>query len=46
MASVLPYHDIVPIEDARPDGISDEEYMEYQLKLMENSHQTSISRRI
>ena len=41
LASVLPYHDIVPIDDARPDGISDEEYMEYQLKLMESSHQTS-----
>lgn len=41
MASLLPYHDIVPLEDARPDGISDEEYMKYQLKLMENSHQTS-----
>lgn len=41
MAALFPFHDIVPLEDARPDGISDEQYMEYQLKLMENSHQTS-----
>src|SRR5690606_2570043 len=38
---VLPYHDLVPIEEARPDGISDEDYMHYQLKLMESSHHSS-----
>lgn len=41
LAKILPYHDLVPIEDARPDGISDEDYMNLQLKLMESSHHSS-----
>ena len=42
LAKALAYHDIIPIEDARPEGISDEEYMRHQLHLMENSQQASM----
>lgn len=41
MGKILPYHEIVPIQEARPDGISDEDYMHLQLKLMESSHHSS-----
>lgn len=40
-AKFLSYHEIVPIEDARPEGITDKEYMHYQLMLMENSQDSS-----
>src|SRR5690625_6857709 len=42
-AKFYTFNEIIPIEDARPEGISDEEYMQYQLQLMENSHQASIA---
>lgn len=42
-AKFLPYHEIMPLKDARPEGISDEEYMQYQLHLMDTSQQASIS---
>src|SRR5699024_10087539 len=41
LAKFLDFHDIMPIEEARPEGITDEEYMRHQLKLMENSQQSS-----
>lgn len=41
-AKYLSFHEIVPIEEARPKGISDEEYMRYQYMLMENSQHASM----
>lgn len=41
-AKILPYHEMVPIEEARPEGITDEEYMHYQLMLMEGSQHSSM----
>lgn len=37
------HREIVPIEEARPQGMTDEQYMNYQLRLMENSHNASIA---
>src|SRR5699024_12470910 len=34
---------VVPLKEVRPEGISDEEYMEYQLHLMDNSQHGSIA---
>lgn len=41
-AKLQSFHEIVPIAEARPEGISDEEYMHHQLMLMENSQHSSI----
>src|SRR5690625_2951727 len=41
-ALVSPHHDILPLEDVRPEGISEEEYMHAQLQLMESSQQASM----
>lgn len=41
LAKFRAFHEIVPIEEARPEGISDDEYMRHQLMLMENSQQAS-----
>lgn len=41
-AKYLSFHEIVPLKEARPEGISDEEYMHHQLMLMENSQHSSI----
>ncbi len=40
-AKLASYHEVVPLEVARPEGISDEDYNELQLKMMENSQNTS-----
>lgn len=40
-AKLSSYHEVVPLEVARPEGISDEDYNELQLKMMENSQNTS-----
>lgn len=42
IAQFKPYDDIVPITEARPHGISDEEYLKSQLNLMENSQEASL----
>lgn len=42
LAKVLPYHEIVPLEEARPEGMTDEQYMQHQLFLMENSQHASM----
>lgn len=42
LAKLLPFHEIVPIEEARPEGITDKEYMHYQLMLMDNSQSSSM----
>ncbi len=41
LAKLRAFHEIIPIEEARPEGISDEEYMRHQMMLMENSQQSS-----
>lgn len=41
LAQFLSYREIIPIEDARPQGETDEEYLQRQLYLMENSQQSS-----
>src|SRR5690625_7869353 len=40
-AKLLSFHEITPEEDARPEGISNEDYLRLQLKMMENSQNTS-----
>lgn len=40
-AKLLPHHQILPIEEVRPEGISDDEYMHAQLQMMENSQEAS-----
>ena len=41
-AKILPHHDILPLEQVRPKGVTDEEYMHAQLQLMESSQQASL----
>ncbi|MFC3040227.1 SepM family pheromone-processing serine protease [Virgibacillus xinjiangensis] len=41
MAKVLPHHDILPLNQVRPHGISEEQYMEAQLEMMESSQEAS-----
>ncbi|MFD2628279.1 SepM family pheromone-processing serine protease [Oceanobacillus kapialis] len=40
-AKLLPHHEILPIEEVRPEGITDDEYMHAQLQMMENSQEAS-----
>lgn len=40
-AKLLPFHEIMPLDEARPAGISDDDYLRLQLKMMENSQNTS-----
>ncbi|WP_096269986.1 SepM family pheromone-processing serine protease [Paucisalibacillus globulus] len=41
LAHILPHHDILDIKDVRPEGISDDEYFQAQLRMMENSQEAS-----
>lgn len=41
LAKILPYHEILALKDVRPEGVTDEEYLQMQLQLMENSQQSS-----
>ena len=41
LAKILPHHEILPIHAVRPEGISDEEYMQAQLQMMEGSQEAS-----
>lgn len=41
MAKLSTYHDVLPIEEALPEGFTDEEYHYYQLKMMEDSKTAS-----
>lgn len=41
IAKFHPHEEIVPLEEAIPEDVSDEDYRTYQLKLMENSQQSS-----
>lgn len=42
MAKVLPHHEIHPIEEIRPEGITDEQYFHVQLQMMEGSQEKAI----
>lgn len=41
IAKYHPHEEIVPLEEAIPDDVTDEEYRIYQLKLMDNSQQSA-----
>lgn len=41
LSKFLPYQDLVPIEDVRPEGVSEEEYRLMQLQMMEDSQLAS-----
>src|SRR5690625_1333189 len=41
-ASLQAFYEIVPLEKVRPKGMTEEEYMQYQLKLMESSQHASV----
>src|SRR5699024_6375958 len=41
-AKLSSYHDILPIEKVRPKGISNEEYIQAQLQMMESSQESSV----
>lgn len=41
-AKIYPHHDVVPLEQVRPKGISDEDYRHAQLQLMESSQQAAM----
>src|SRR5690625_2900475 len=40
-AKVLSYHEIQPLEEVRPKGMTNEEYRHAQLRMMENSQESS-----
>lgn len=40
-AKALPYHDVLPVKDVRGD-LTDEEYMQAQLQMMETSQEASV----
>lgn len=40
-AHIFPHQDIVPIEDIRPEGITEDEYFHAQLQMMESSQEAS-----
>lgn len=41
LAKILPHNEIMPIEDAFPHGVSQDDYMEAQLQVMENSQEAA-----
>ncbi|MBN9652738.1 PDZ domain-containing protein [Halobacillus sp. GSS1] len=41
LAKVRPFHQIYPLEDIRPEGVSEEEYFHAQLQMMESSQEAS-----
>src|SRR5699024_6858093 len=42
-AKLADFQEVVPLKEVRPEGISDEEYMEDQLHIMNNSKHDSIA---
>lgn len=40
-AKIMPHHEILPLNEVRPEGITDEEYMQAQLQMMEGSQEAS-----
>ncbi|MCP3026226.1 SepM family pheromone-processing serine protease [Halobacillus sp. A5] len=41
LSQVRPYHEVVPLEQVRPEGISEDEYFHAQLQLMESSQEAA-----
>lgn len=41
-AKLASFHEIVPLEEVRPKELSDEEYMQIQLQMMESSQESSV----
>jgi Lon-like protease len=41
LAKLLPHHEIVSIEEIRPEGISEDDYLHTQLQMMESSQEAS-----
>ncbi|WP_404452489.1 PDZ domain-containing protein [Virgibacillus necropolis] len=42
MAKVLPHHELHPIKDIRPEGVTEKEYFHVQLQMMESSQEAAI----
>ncbi|ASN05867.1 SepM family pheromone-processing serine protease [Virgibacillus necropolis] len=42
MAKIMPHHELHPIEEIRPEGVSEEEYFHVQLQMMESSQEAAI----
>ncbi len=40
-AKFLPHHEVLPLKEVRPKGVSEDEYMHAQLQLMESSQEAS-----
>src|SRR5699024_781402 len=40
-AKLLNHHEVVPLHQVRPEGVTEEQYMQAQLQMMENSQQKS-----
>ncbi|GAB3068063.1 SepM family pheromone-processing serine protease [Virgibacillus ainsalahensis] len=40
-ATILPHHQILPLHQVRPEGVSEDEYMKAQLQMMESSQEAS-----
>ncbi|KEZ49973.1 SepM family pheromone-processing serine protease [Metabacillus indicus] len=43
IASVFPYHEILPLEDVVQEGESDDEYLDRQLHMMESSQESAVA---
>ncbi|QNG58895.1 PDZ domain-containing protein [Bacillus sp. PAMC26568] len=42
-ANVLPYHELLPLEDVVQEGESDDEYLSRQMHMMESSQESAVS---
>lgn len=42
MAKILPHHELLPMKDVRPEGVTEEEYFHVQLQMMESSQEAAI----
>ncbi|MFD2043996.1 SepM family pheromone-processing serine protease [Ornithinibacillus salinisoli] len=42
LAKLLPHQEILPIHEVRPEGISEEEYIQIQLQMMDSSQEKAI----
>lgn len=42
MAKVLPHHELHPIKEIRPKGVTEEEYFHVQLQMMESSQEAAV----
>lgn len=42
IAKILPHHELHPIDQIRPEGVTEEQYFHVQLQMMENSQEKAI----